>query len=103
MKKEAKTTAIAELAEKFGRAKLAILTESAGIPVNQVTVLRRQLRAAKAEYSVIKNTLAARASAGTILAGLKAHFKGPTGDRDRIRRSGPTREGLAGFHHDGEA
>ncbi len=79
MKKEAKTAAIAELSEMFGRAKLAILTESAGLPVNQVTALRRQLRAAKAEYKVVKNTLAARASNETTLAGLKAHFKGPLG------------------------
>ena len=79
MKKEEKATAIAELTEKFGRARLAILTECAGMPVNQMTELRRQLRGAKAEYCVIKNTLAVRASAGTILADAKPHFKGPTG------------------------
>jgi large subunit ribosomal protein L7/L12 len=79
MKKEEKATAIAELTEKFGRARLAILTECAGMPVNQMTELRRQLRGAKAEYCVIKNTLAVRASAGTILAEAKPHFKGPTG------------------------
>ena len=50
MKKEEKATAVAELAEKFGRARLAILTESVGLPVNQVTELRKQLRGAKAEY-----------------------------------------------------
>ncbi len=49
------------------------------MPVNQMTELRRQLRGAKAEYCVIKNTLAVRASAGTILAEAKPHFKGPTG------------------------
>lgn len=79
MNKEEKATAIAELTEKFGRARLAILTECAGMPVNQMTELRRQLRGAKAEYCVIKNTLAVRASAGTILADAKPHFKGPTG------------------------
>jgi large subunit ribosomal protein L7/L12 len=79
MKKEEKATAVAELTEKFGRARLAILTECAGLPVNQVTELRRQLRGAKAEYRVVKNTLAARAAEGTTLAGLTAHFKGPTG------------------------
>jgi large subunit ribosomal protein L7/L12 len=79
MKKEEKATAIAELTDKFGRARLAILTECAGMPVNQMTELRRQLRGAKAEYCVIKNTLAVRASAGTILADAKPHFKGPTG------------------------
>jgi len=79
MKKEENATAIAELTEKFGRARLAILTECAGMPVNQMTELRRQLRGAKAEYCVIKNTLAVRASTGTILADAKDHFKGPTG------------------------
>ena len=79
MKKEEKATAIAELTEKFGRARLAILTECAGMPVNQMTELHRQLRGAKAEYCVIKNTLAVRASTGTILADAKEHFKGPTG------------------------
>lgn len=79
MKKDEKATAVVELAEKFGRARLAILTESVGLPVNQVTELRKQLRGAKAEYKIVKNTLAARAAEGTPLAGLKAHLKGPTG------------------------
>lgn len=79
MKKEEKVTAVAELTEKFGRARLAILTECVGLPVNEVTELRKQLRGAKAEYRIVKNTLAARAAEGTILAGLKEHLKGPTG------------------------
>ena len=79
MKKEAKATAIVELTETFGRARLAIVTESAGLPVNQVTELRKQLRGAKAEYKVVKNTLAARAAEGTILSGVKSYLKGPTG------------------------
>ena len=79
MKKEDKATSVAELTEKFGRARLAILTESVGLPVNQVTELRKQLRGAKAEYKIVKNTLAIRAAAGTNLAGLAPHLKGPTG------------------------
>lgn len=79
MKKEEKVTAVAELTEKFGRARLAILTECVGLPVNEVTELRKQLRGAQAEYRIVKNTLAARAAEGTILAGLKVHLKGPTG------------------------
>jgi large subunit ribosomal protein L7/L12 len=79
MKKEEKATSVAELTEKFGRARLAILTECAGLPVNQVTELRKQLRSAKAEFKVVKNTLAIRASEGTTLTGLKTHLKGPTG------------------------
>jgi large subunit ribosomal protein L7/L12 len=79
MNKEEKATAVAELAEKFGRARLAIVTECVGLSVNQVTALRRQLRSAKAEYRVVKNTLAIRAAEGTTLLGLTSHLKGPTG------------------------
>ncbi|MBH0208481.1 MAG: 50S ribosomal protein L7/L12, partial [Nitrospira sp.] len=77
--KEEKVTTVAALAEKFGRARLAILTECVGLPVNEVTELRKQLRGVKAEYRIVKNTLAARAAEGTALAGLKLHLKGPTG------------------------
>ncbi len=79
MNKDEKATAVVELTETFGRARLAIVTESAGLSVNQVTELRKQLRGAKAEYMVVKNTLAVRASEGTILSGVKAYLKGPTG------------------------
>ncbi len=79
MKKGEKATVVAEIAEKFGRARLAILTECTGLPVNQVTELRKHLRDAKAEYRIIKNTLASRATEGTVLASLKGYFKGPTG------------------------
>jgi large subunit ribosomal protein L7/L12 len=79
MNKDEKSTAVAELTETFGRARLAIVTESAGLSVNQVTELRKLLRGAKAEYKVVKNTLAVRAAEGTILSGVKAYLKGPTG------------------------
>ena len=42
MKKEEKATAIAELNEKFSRAKLAVMTECSGLEVNHITELRRQ-------------------------------------------------------------
>ncbi|MBM4122172.1 MAG: 50S ribosomal protein L7/L12 [Nitrospira sp.] len=77
MKKDEKATAVAELHEKFSQAKLAIMTECCGLSVNEVTELRKQLRGAKAEFKVVKNTLAARAVEGTSLADAKPHFKGP--------------------------
>jgi large subunit ribosomal protein L7/L12 len=77
MKKEEKATAVAELHEKFSRAKLAVMTECSGLPVNDVTELRKQLRSAKAEFRVVKNTLAARAVDGTTLVEAKPYFKGP--------------------------
>ena len=77
MKKEEKATAVAELHEKFSRAKLAIMTECSGLPVNEITELRKQLRSAKAEFKVVKNTLAVRAAGGTSLVSAKSYFKGP--------------------------
>jgi large subunit ribosomal protein L7/L12 len=79
MKKEDKATAVAELHEKFSRARLAIMTECSGLEVNQVTELRKQLRGAKAEFKIVKNTLAALAVEGTTLLEAKPYFKGPMG------------------------
>lgn len=77
MKRGEKAAAVAELHEKFTRAKLAVMTECSGMEVNQITELRKQLRGAKAEFRVVKNTLAARAVEGTKLVSAKPHFKGP--------------------------
>src|ERR1043165_620878 len=62
----------------FRGAESAVLVDYRGLNVPQVTDLRRQLRAAKASYKVVKNTLARRAVKGTAFEGLKAHFVGTT-------------------------
>ena len=49
-----------------------------GLNVPQVTELRRQLRAVKAQYKVVKNTLAKRALKGTAFEVLDKHFEGTT-------------------------
>jgi large subunit ribosomal protein L7/L12 len=77
MKKDEKATAVAELTETFGRARLAIVTESAGLSVNQVTELRKQLRGAKAEYKVVK-TVGCPCCRGTIFPG-EAYLKDQRG------------------------
>ena len=77
MKKEDKAAAVGELHDKFVRAKLAVLTECSGVPVNQITELRKQLRSAKAELKVVKNTLAVRAVEGTSFTVASKDFKGP--------------------------
>lgn len=76
MRKEEKTQAIAELHEKFSRARAAFLAECTGLEGNEVTELRRQLRGAGAELKVVKNTLAVLASEGTSLSVAKDHFRG---------------------------
>src|SRR5436190_24173129 len=67
-----------DLTAAFRSADTAILVDYRGLNVPQVTELRRQLRAARAQYKVVKNTLARRASRGTKLASLEAHFEGTT-------------------------
>ena len=77
MRKEEKAQAIAELREKFTRARAAFLTECTGLEGHEVTELRRLLRRAHAELKVVKNTLAIRAADGTPLGLAKEHFRGP--------------------------
>jgi large subunit ribosomal protein L10 len=67
-----------DLTSAFKAADTAILVDYRGLNVPQVTELRRQLRAARAQYKVVKNTLARKASHGTSLASLEAHFEGTT-------------------------
>jgi large subunit ribosomal protein L7/L12 len=76
MRKDLKGQAVAELHEKFGRARVAVLTETVGLNGNEVTELRRLLRGVKAELKVVKNTLAVLAAEGTPMQGVKDHFKG---------------------------
>src|SRR5947199_8735188 len=87
MRKDLKGPAVAELREKFGRARVAVLTETVGLNGNEVTELRRLLRGVKAELKVVRNTLAGLASEGTRMAAVKEHFKGALsvaiGDDDR--------------------
>jgi large subunit ribosomal protein L7/L12 len=77
MRKEAKAQAIEALREKFSRARVAVLTECIGMGANEITELRRQLRAAGAELRVVKNTLAVLAAEGTPVAAAKEYFRGP--------------------------
>ena len=69
---------LASLTETFKNADSAILVDYRGLNVPQVTELRRQLRASRAQYKVIKNTLAKRASAGTPFAAFEKYFVGTT-------------------------
>ncbi|MGE3177881.1 MAG: 50S ribosomal protein L10 [Vicinamibacterales bacterium] len=62
----------------FGAAQTAILVDYKGLDVPSVTELRRQLRANKSTYRVVKNTLARRAIKGTSFEALTEHFTGTT-------------------------
>lgn len=75
---EAKQENVAELAEKLGRMKSAVLTDYRGLTVAQLESLRRALRQEGIDYVVVKNTLARRASDQAGLSELNPHLVGPT-------------------------
>jgi len=58
---EQKASVIAEIKEKFEKAKSVVLFDYRGLSVSEATELRRKLRENGAEYKVYKNTLTKRA------------------------------------------
>ena len=73
---------VAEYKDKFSRATCVYLADYRGIDVESVNRLRRRIRVEGGgdyEYRVVKNRVIRRAAAETDVAGLEAHFAGPTG------------------------
>jgi len=75
---EPKKQFVQQLNERFGKSKIVILTDYKGLDVGAITELRRQLREAKVEFEVIKNTMLRLASDGTDVALIRDNFKGPS-------------------------
>ena len=73
-----KAEAIAELNQIFKDASLMVVTRQSGLTVQEVTDLRRKVRAAGASYKVAKNRLTLRALEGTSFKALGPMFIGPT-------------------------
>jgi large subunit ribosomal protein L10 len=78
MNRTEKQSAVDALAAKLAAAHSIYVTDYAGLNVRNATELRRRLRRAGVEYLVVKNTLALRALQSSRIAGLDAHFAGPT-------------------------
>ena len=76
--RETKESAVAEIAQKFNDAEGALLTEYRGLRVAEIAELRTALRAADAEYKVLKNTLARIAAKEAGLEGIDEMLAGPT-------------------------
>jgi large subunit ribosomal protein L10 len=76
---QAKVDAVAELKSRLDGVKTVVLTEYRGLTVQQLSDLRKQLRAVSAEYRVIKNRLARLAIKSSRLEQLGVHLAGPTG------------------------
>lgn len=61
MATQKKVTVVEELTDKVAKAKAIILADYTGIKHKQLEELRKKLKAAKGEFTVIKNTLLKRA------------------------------------------
>ena len=76
--RESKKEELQSLEQAFKGAESAIIVDYRGLKVPEVTELRRQVRGARASYSVVKNTLARRAVKGTPFESLTEYFVGTT-------------------------
>ena len=69
---------VEEWAKRFKEAKSFILADYRGLSVEQDTKLRKAMREAEVEYTVVKNSIARFAAKENGFEGLDEHFKGPT-------------------------
>ena len=73
-----KVEELADLETAFKGTESAVVVDYKGLKVPEVTELRRQVRAARGQYKVVKNTLARRAMKGTAFESLESQFQGTT-------------------------
>jgi large subunit ribosomal protein L10 len=74
---EGKKEVVAEVSARLKNAQAVVLAEYRGLPVEDITVLRREARASGVYLRVLKNTLARRAVQGTPFEKLSDQMIGP--------------------------
>ena len=79
MPTQEKVAAVEDLKERLRGVKAVLLTEYRGLTVQQMSELRKQLRAVSAQYKVVKNRLAKIAISSSELEALSAQLTGPVG------------------------
>ena len=79
MNKAEKSSEIKEITDRFNRAKSVILSEYAGLPVEDLRQLRVDVRKARGEFKVMKNTLVQKAIQGSSYQAIQSYFIGPIG------------------------
>lgn len=79
MPTQEKVAAVDDLKERLEGVKTVLLTEYRGLTVQQMSELRKQLRAVSAQYKVVKNRLAKIAISSSELEVLRGQLTGPVG------------------------
>ena len=74
---EGKKEVVAEVVARLAKAQTVVLAEYRGLPVEDITVLRKEARANGVYLRVLKNTLARRAVQGTPFEKLSDQMVGP--------------------------
>jgi large subunit ribosomal protein L10 len=74
---EGKKEVVAEVSTRLKNAQTVVLAEYRGLPVEDITVLRKEARASGVYLRVLKNTLARRAVKGTPFEKLSDQMVGP--------------------------
>ena len=77
MPRPEKVETVAELREKLGRSRGALLADYRGLDVAQIGELRRRLKGAGVEYRVVRNNLFRLAAHEVGAAGLDPFLEGP--------------------------
>jgi large subunit ribosomal protein L10 len=75
---EQKVDRVSALKEKLERCTIAVTTDYTGISVNEMTELRRRMRAVGVEFTVVKNTLMDLAAEAANLPQVREIVEGPT-------------------------
>ncbi|MBP3941913.1 MAG: 50S ribosomal protein L10 [Christensenellaceae bacterium] len=75
---KAKEAEVASIQEKISGSQGVVFYDYRGLTVAEVTALRNKMRAAGAEYKVLKNTMVKRAADNLGIEGLENVLEGPT-------------------------
>lgn len=78
MAKPEKVQQVAEMTELFKSAQAYFVTDYQGLNVEDMTILRRELRGSQVKYLIAKNTLIKLAARDAGVKSFDEHLKGPT-------------------------
>ena len=73
-----KAQLVTEVAEQFKNASSVVVVDYLGITVEEATNLRAELRKARVQFAVVKNSILSRAAKEAGLEGMDDIFKGPS-------------------------
>ncbi|HEU4401785.1 MAG TPA: 50S ribosomal protein L10 [Candidatus Polarisedimenticolia bacterium] len=102
MNKQEKNQEMEALREALKGAPTTFVLTYRGLTVNQVSSLRKKVRATASRYRVVKNRLALRVLKGTPLAPLSEHFRGATAIAYSERDPAPLAKVLEEFTKDNQ-